>query len=432
MLSRMHAADLARVLDAVHPAERIRVFRLILSVDARAEALVEARDEVQRELLEKLDNEEVIEVLDHLFGDDAADLLDQIPEERQRQVLKAWKGADDAKVDELLAYAADTAGGIMSPDVFALTEKTTVAEAISTLQASHEDLEMAFYLYVVTDLGQLAGVCSLRQLVISNPDAQLRDICTVDVVSVDVHTDQEEVARLVARYNILAIPVVDESNMLVGMVTVDDVIDVIREEATEDMFRMAGATPEAFQDESLFTSAKSRMPWLLASFIGGIGSMLIISGFEEEIATIAALAAFIPITLGMGGNIGTQAATIVVRGLAIGRLEMRGFTKAIIREISLGAIGGFGYGLLLASVSTALYYGEAATQPWTVLQLSSAVSLSVAACMTIAASVGGAVPFLFTRLDIDPAVATGPIVTTSVDIFGILTYFLIAQAILGI
>lgn len=428
----MHAADLARVLNSVHPAERIRVFRLILSQDSRAESLAESREDVQREILAQLDNDEIIETLDNLFGDDAADLLEQLPEDRQQAVLTAWQGADEAGVDELLGYAADTAGGIMSPGVFALTEDTTVGEAISTLQASHEELEMAFYLYVVSDLGQLSGVCSLRQLVISAPDARLRDICAVDVVTVKVHTDQEEVARLVARYNLLAIPVVDESNMLVGIVTVDDIIDVIREEATEDMFKMAGASSEAFSDGGLWRSIRARMPWLFASFIGGIGSLLIISGFEEQIATVAALAAFIPVTLGMGGNTGTQAATIVVRGLAIGRIEMRSFFSVIARELALGAIGGFGYGLLLATISTLLYYGDAAEQPWTVLQLSSAVSLSVVTVMTIAASIGASVPFFFTRIGVDPAVATGPIVTTTTDILGILVYFFIAGLVLGI
>lgn len=432
MLARMHAADLARVLEAVHPAERARVFRLIRSLDSRAEALVESREELQRTLLAELDDDELIELLENLYGDDAADILEQLPEERQKAVLTAWHGSDEAGIDELLTYAADTAGGIMSPGVFALTEDTTVSEAIATLQAVHEDIEMVYYLYVVTSLGQLVGICSLRQLVVSNPDALLRDICNVDVISVNVHTDQEEVGRLVARYNILAIPVVDDSNLLVGVVTVDDVIDVIREEATEDMFKMAGASSRAAEDVGLWQRFLARMPWLFASFIGGIGSLLIIGGFEDQIATVAALAAFIPITLGMGGNTGTQAATIVVRGFAVGRLDMRSYVGVISREIGLGAIGGFGYGFLLAIISALLYHQDAAIQPWSILQLSAAVSLSVVSVMTIATTIGASYPFFFTWLGVDPAVATGPFVTTTTDIVGILIYFSIARLILGI
>ena len=432
ILDRTHAADIAWVMGQLRDADdRFRVYQLITDDDTRAETIAEATPEVQREILGRLEDEEILDVLGNLFADDAADIIEVLDDERASRVLSAWKGEDSVNVDQLLNYEADTAGGIMSPDFFALPEDTTVAEAIATLQASHEELEMVFYLYVVSDLGQLIGVCSLRQLVVSRPDQLLRDICETDVVTVTTHTDQEEVARLVARYNLLALPVVDDNKALVGIVTVDDVIDVLREEATEDIFKMAGAGAEAFADTvTVGRSVRARMPWLFASFVAGTFSMFVIGSFQDAIEQIAALAAFIPITLGMGGNAGTQSATIMVRGLALGRVPSGQIATVIGREIAVGAVGGAGYGALLAILAWALFGRTAAVEPWTILQLAGTVSLSVVCCMTVAAAIGACVPLLFQRVGVDPAVATNPIVTTTTDAIGVCIFFVIATMLL--
>jgi magnesium transporter len=316
----------------------------------------------------------------------------------------------------------------MSPHVFALPGQTTCREAIETLQSSHEEIEMAFYLYVVNEHGQLVGVCSLRQLVISDANRSLESIMTTDVVSVRTDTDQGEVASTVAKYNFLAIPVVDESNKLVGLVTVDDVIDVIQEKHTEDILMMAGAGGvDLYEAITPVNSARTRMPWLAATFIAGLGSMLVISSFESTLARVAALAAFIPITLGMGGNVGTQAATIVTRGLALGRVQVTDFARVVGREVAVGAIVGLVYGALLAVAATLLFHEGNSSEGWQVWQLAATVSLSVATSMTIAASLGGAVPLVFARLGIDPAVATNPVVTTSTDLIGVTVYFMIGR-----
>ncbi len=431
LLSRTRPADIAHMLRNLSERESIRLLRAIPDTELRALVLVEAVPEVQRDVLSAFSDDEVVEILDEAAADDAADILDLLSEERRDTIIAAISGPEGDELDALLNFDPESAGGIMSPDVFALPDSTTVAEAIATLQTSHEELEMVFYLYVVGDLGQLTGVCSLRQLVVSSPDELLADICEVDVVRVTTSTDQEEVARLVARYNFLAIPVVDDGNRLVGIVTVDDIIDVIREEATEDMFRMAGAgSTDLAEQSSVWNNVRTRMPWLLASFGGGIGSLLIISRFEEAVIKVAALAAFIPITIGMGGNVGTQSATIMVRGLALKRFDGTRFFSIVGREIAIGVIGGFGYGLLVALVAVLLYRNAAVGEPWNVLQLAATIALAVAACMTLAATVGAAVPFLFDRFGIDPAVATGPIVTTTVDIAGVAVFFTIAIALL--
>ena len=433
IFARTHPADIAMVLAEVNSHDARRLFELITHADKRAETLAEANSDVQRALLRSLEDEEITTLLDNLYADDAAAVLKEIPEERADRILEGWKGADSASIDTLLAYEEGTAGAIMSPDFFALTSQTRVDEAIATLQACHEDLEMVFYLYVVNELGQIYGVCSLRQLVVSLPSQLLGDICETDVMVASAHDHQESVARTVARYNILAIPIVNDNNVLLGIVTVDDVIDVIREEATEDILKFAGTDIDALdEDVSIWSSARARMPWLLASFAAGLLSMVVIGRFQAAIESIAALAAFIPITLGMGGNVGTQAATIMVRGLTLGRVPTSQIASVISREIAVGAIGGLLYGAGLAALSWALFHGAAEGQSWHMAQLALTVSLAVFCCMSIAAAIGASVPIFFEKVGVDPAIATNPIVTTTTDAIGVLVYFLIATALLPI
>jgi magnesium transporter len=432
ILQRAHAADIALLLRHISGKDRLRVFKLVPDPDVRAEVLAESDPEIQDELLTEVADTELVDLLHRLAGDDAADIIDRLEDDRAEKVLAHWKKEEGGDVDQLLAYGPDTAGGIMNPDVFALPEQTTVREAIETLQANHEEIEMAFYLFVVNEHGHLVGVCSLRELVINDPRKTLAEIMTVDVMSVDVQTDQEEVARQVARYNLLALPVVDEQNRLVGLITVDDIIDVIREEATEDILKMAGAGVTDVGDYgSSAHNARMRMPWLFASFLGGIGSMLIITSFQAALAQVAILAAFIPITLGMGGNVGTQASTIVTRGIATGRFSAERLGMVVGREIGTGALLGLIYGIGIGLVATVTYHPHAGDS-FSIINLALTVSLSLLASMTIAATVGGAVPLLFHRAGIDPAIATGPFVTTSVDLLGTTCYFVIGRFLLGL
>ena len=244
-----------------------------------------------------------------------------------------------------------------------------------------------------------------------------------DVFSVQTDMDQEEGARIVARYDILAVPVVDGTNRLVGIVTVDDVIDIIRKEATEDILKMAGAGEEFVETKSILKSTRIRLPWLFASCAGGIIAFFIIGKFEDSLLKFAYLAAFIPVIMGMGGNIGTQSSTIVVRGLATGRLNVRDIWTVVLKELTIGALLGTVYGLLIGSVAQFRY---------SMLALALAVALAVISSMSIAALVGSLVPMGFARVNIDPAVATGPFVTTAIDIISLSFYFVIATTLLGI
>jgi len=423
IVNKTHAADLAVVFQFLTLREQQALFDLLDGVDQKAMLFSELEQEIFQKLTEDMPAEKIAEILEQTPTDDAADLLGKLPDERAKVLLDLMAKEDSEEVEELLGYDAETAGGIMVPEFIALKEETTAREAIEALQKEYVDVEMPFYLYVVDDHGNLVGVISLRQLVVVRPETMLKSIMTTDVVSVQTDMDQEEVARIVARYNILAVPVVNENNRLVGIVTVDDVIDIIREEATEDILKMAGAGEDLVESQSLLRSTRIRLPWLMASWIGGVIAFFIIGHFENSLNKLIYLAAFIPIIMGMGGNIGTQSSTIVVRGLATGVLNIKQIWNVVLKELVTGAILGFIYGLLLGMVVHIRY------DMWL---LGVTVGLAVIISMTIAALVGSLVPMVFARINIDPAVATGPFVTTSIDILSVFFYFQIATLLLHI
>jgi magnesium transporter len=298
----------------------------------------------------------------------------------------------------------------------------TAKDVIDSLQSQeYLDVEMAFYVYVVDKNDRLVGVSSLRQLVVVPSSTPLYQFMGKEVISVTTDMDQEEVAKIVARYNILAVPVVDEDERMVGIVTVDDVIDVFREEATEDILKMAGVGEEFVETKSIVRSTRIRLPWLFASCVGGLIASVIIGRFQLSLSKATYLAVFIPVIMGMGGNIGIQSSTIVVRGLATGRLHIKDIWSSMSKEIAIGFILGSFYGLLVGIVAQLRYEREF---------LALAVGLSVACSMTLAALSGSMMPMLFARINIDPAVATGPFVTTAIDILSVSFYFLIATKLL--
>jgi magnesium transporter len=423
IVNKTHAADLSVVFRSLSLAQQRRLFSLISDVEQKGMLFSELDEDTFQDLIDDMKVEEIVRILESMPADDVADIIGRLPEEKSQTILEKMKKAESEEVEDLLRYEDDTAGGIMVPDFIALREDVTAREAIESLQTEHSDVEMAFYLYVVDEYGKLVGVSSLRQLVVVAPETLLKEFMTTDVFSVQTDMDQEEVARLVARYDILAVPVVDGSNRLVGIVTVDDVIDILRKEATEDILKMAGAGEEFVETKSIFKSTRIRLPWLFASCLGGIFAFFIIGRFETSLSKIAALAAFIPVIMGMGGNIGTQSSTIVVRGLATGRINVREIWPVVLKELSIGIILGLVYGLLIGSVAQFRYSLEA---------LAISVTLAVLCSMSLAALVGSLVPMVFAKINIDPAVAAGPLVTTSIDIISVFFYFLIATTLLGI
>ncbi|MBT7372355.1 MAG: magnesium transporter, partial [Candidatus Marinimicrobia bacterium] len=319
----------------------------------------------------------------------------------------------------------DSAGAMMTTNVFTLYQNTICRDALKSLQDQSE-AEMVFYLYITDEDDRLVGVASLRALATTPADTLLKDIMVKRVHTVRPETDQEEVAQIVAQYNYLAVPVLDADDQLLGIVTVDDVVDVIREEATEDFLQMAGAGKDReILLKSSWENARARLPWLFASWIGGIFAASIIGTFEHLLESIIALAAFIPVIIGMGGNIGTQSSTIIVRGIATGRIESGSELKVMWKEVRVGIILGALYGLLLGAFAKLRFIDA---DP----MLGVVVGLSIGCSMLLAVAVGTFVPMFLRKVDIDPAIASGPFVTTSIDILGVLFYFVIAEYFLSI
>jgi len=423
IVDKTHAADMSVVFRSLSLLNQRKLFDMIKDAQQKGALFSELDEDIFSNLIEDMDLDEIVEILDHMPTDDVADIIGGLPEEKSDAILEKMKKEGSEEVEDLLRYGDDTAGGIMVPDFIALKEDTTAKQAIESLQKEHLDVEMPFYLYVVDEYGRLVGVSSLRQLVVVHPETPLKQFMTTDVFSVETGMDQEEVAKIVARYDILAVPVVDGTNTLVGIVTVDDIIDIIRDEATKDILKMAGAGEEFIETQSVFKSTKTRLPWLFASCIGGIVAFFIICRFEDGLNEIAYLAAFIPVIMNMGGNIGTQSSSIVVRGLATGQLNVRDIWAVVFKELSVGLILGVIYGFLIGMVAQFRYDTGA---------LALSVGLSVICSMSVAALLGSMVPMAFARINIDPAVASSPFVTTSVDIISVFFYFQIATTLLGI
>jgi magnesium transporter len=423
IVNKTHAADLSMVFRSLSLSHQRKLFGIIEDTEQKGILFTELDEDTFLDLIEGVELDHFVEILEQMPTDDVADLIGRLPEKMSDTILEKMKVEGSEEVEDLLRYKDDTAGGIMLPDFIALAEDTTAKEAIESLQKEHLDVEMPFYLYVVDRYDKLVGVISLRQLVVVPHETTLRDFMTTDVFSVQTDTDPEEVAKIVARYDILAVPVVDGANKLVGIVTVDDVIDIFRREATEDMLKMAGAGEEFVETKSVLKSTRIRLPWLFASCLGGIIAFLIIGHFEGSLSKLAYLAAFIPVIMGMGGNIGTQSSTIVVRGLATGRLQLRDIWSVVSKELAIGLILGLVYGIIIGTAAQ-FRYSRAA--------LAVSVGIALICSMSIAALVGSLVPMAFARVNIDPAVASGPFVTTAIDIISVFFYFQIATTLLGL
>ncbi len=423
IVNKTHAADLSVVFRSLPLAHQRKLFSMIEDTEQKGVLFSELEDNLFLSFIEGMNIDDIVVVLEKMPTDDVADLIGKLPPTKSDAILERMKTEGSEEIEGLLSYDDDTAGGIMVPDFISIEEDKTAKEVIESLQKEHLDVEMPFYLYVVDEYERLVGVSSLRQLVVVHSDAPIKEFMTTDVFSVQTNMDQEEVAKIVAKYDILAVPVVDETNKLVGIVTVDDVIDIFRAEATEDILRMAGVGEEYIETRSVLNSTRIRLPWLFASCIGGIVAFYIISMFESSLVKFAYLAAFIPVIMGMGGNIGTQSSTIVVRGLATGRVNIREFWPVVLKELSVGLLLGVVYGLLI---------GVAAHLQYSKQMLAISVGLAVLSSMAIAALVGSLVPMIFARMNIDPAVATGPFVTTSIDIISVYFYFQISAILLGI
>src|SRR6266852_6200677 len=425
MVSKMHPADVAKMLHHLNTAQEKRtVFELIKPDSAKAKVLSEMDEADIGDVLQDAPSADIAMLIKDLPDDDQAYVLTTLPEERSQEVLKLMKPEDSAEVKDLLQYEPKSAGAIMTTEYFSLTEDTTAEEAIRKLQGA-KDTGNVFYVYV-TDRGEkLVGVLSLRQLLQVPPHTRLGTMIKREVISVATDTDQEEVAKLVGRYNLLAIPVVDKENILVGIITVDDVVDIIHDAATEDMLKMSGTKSE--EEETLLhspviSSVRLRVPWLLTNLIGSMVSGMILWFFRHTIEEVVALVTFIPVIAAMGGNVGLQSSTLVIRGLATGEIELSDVRKVFLRQVTIG----FLISLLCGAVALA-----AAAIMHINLTLGLVVGVAMVFALCVSTAMATIMPVILKRYDVDPAIAAGPFVTTANDITGIAIYLTLATAVLA-
>ena len=384
-------------------------------------------------IAEELEPAQIGQVLERMAVDDAVSLIESLPEAVKAAVLELVEVGPLVDVQDHLSYEDETAGRIMDSEFFALPDETTVGEAIARLQSA-KHTENVFYLYVLSRDEQLVGVTSLRQLLLSPPERALGEIMSRSIIRVDTDTDQEEVAKLASRYDLLAIPVTDEFNHLVGIVTVDDIIDVVTDEATEDFFKMAGTSDDelVYQDRS-FKVAGFRLPWLILNFVGLFAVGALIERFQVSLKEALFLLTFVPVVMGLGGSIGSQTSMIAVRGLAMGQIGLgQGRARRFLwQQFKVGVVIGLACAIL-ASITAVLQVAFRSSSPVSVSLgiYAAVVGVSLFTAILVASVIGAAVPMLFKRLDIDPAVASGPLVTTTNDLTGIVIYFGLASLLI--
>lgn len=417
LLRTFHAADIVSILANLGAPERLAAWKALRASDARlaADVLTEMTEGTAASVLGALEPVEVARVLRSLPVDDAAHLASLLPEE----LLDALRDEDDSdrtispELAGHLSYGEETAGRIMATNVYALLENLTVGEATRALQERSDEFEMVFYLYVVDDRRHLVGVVSLRQLLLNASTTPLRRIMFEDVISVSTTADQEEVAQTIARYNLLAVPVVDDENKLVGLITVDDAIDVLREEATEDIYALAGVATEERVSGGPLRAIRLRLPWLYVNLATAVLAASVVNLFTGTIDQVVELAVLMPIVAGMGGNAATQTLTVVVRGLALGEMEATSGAKVLAKEMLVGFGNGIGNGLLI-SLLVWWKYGK----PF----LGLIIGLAMISNMLVAGIAGTLVPLALRALRLDPATSSSVFVTTATDMIGFGTF----------
>ncbi len=426
-LEELHPRDIAEIIFHLEEDRQFKLFE-VLPWEIGAKVLDELDSDLFSSILSKIGMEHKKKILDLMSQDDMVDILSQLSEEDRQEIINLLDVEVAEDIKELLVYGEDTAGGIMTTDFVALRKDITAYAAIEYLRENAPDAETIYYVYVMDKQGKLAGVISLRELIIAKPNILVEDIMSEKVISVNINDDQEEVAKLVSKYDFLAIPVTDIHGKLRGIITVDDIIDVIQEEATEDIYKFAGTseTESEYLEEDhffpkVFSSVKARLPWLIITLFGGVLSARILGRYQDTLSQYTAVAYFMPLLTGMGGNVGTQSSTLTVRGLATGYIDSKKSVRTIFQEMSVGACVGIVCSLIVCTVAF-LWMKD--------IKLGMVVGIAMATNMITAATIGTVVPMIFKKLGVDPAVASAPFISTTLDITGITIYFTLTTVLL--
>lgn len=422
LLNEYHFADIAEVLDELNLGDAVYVIKLLDS-ETTSDILMELDEDNREKVLKNLSAKEIAEEVEELDTDDAADIIAQLPEERQEEVISNIEDAEHkAEIEELLAYDEDTAGGLMAKELVKVYETWTVAGCMRRIRGQAQDVTRVHSIYVVDKNDKLVGRLSLKDLIVAKSDQKIADLAKDNVDFVHVNDAAEDVVKVMAKYDLEAIPVVDDEQTLLGRITIDDIVDVIKEEADKDYQLAAGITQDVDSEDSILQLTRARLPWLFLGLVGGVGAFLIMEGFQDTFSTYAVLFFFTPLIAAMAGNVGVQSSAIIVQGLA--NDDVKGSINGrLIKEMLLAALNGVILALFLFLFVWATK-GE--------INTALAISVSLVAVIIVAGLIGTFVPLFLDKRGIDPAIATGPFITTSNDIFGILIYFWIAKLILNI
>ena len=422
LFAEVHFADIAEVLDEVNFEEAIYIIKLLDS-EKTSEVLTELDEDTRENILENLSAKEIAEEVGEMDSDDAADIIGELSPERQKRVINALEDAElAADIKELLSYGDNTAGALMAKELVKVYETWTVAGCMRRIRGQAQEVTRVHSIYVVDKEDKLVGRLSLKDLIMAKSDQKIADISKAKVDAVNVNEEEEAVAKIMLKYDLEAIPVVDDNTVLLGRITIDDIVDVLKEEADKDYQMAAGLTQDVDSDDSIFELTKARLPWLFLGLIGGVGAFIIMEGFQDVFTTYASLFFFTPLIAAMAGNVGVQSSAIIVQGLA--NDDVKGsIGSRLLKEMFLAALNGVILALFLF-LFVWVSKGE--------INLALAISVSLVVVIIIAGLIGTFVPLFLNKRGIDPAIATGPFITTSNDIFGILIYFMIAKMILGI
>jgi len=422
ILLSTHPADIADILDHFKEDERDFLFSLLPPEEA-SEVIVELDDFHREDLLEDMHEDRLSELVDEMDSDDAADLVSELPSEIADKVLQSIDKQDSEEVKELMRHDEESAGGIMALEFIVVNQNSTIDDAILEIRKKAEEVEDVYYVYVIDDNGVLVGILSLKDLILSGNKTRVSEVMDRDVISVHEGTDQEEVAKMAKKYDLVAVPVIDEFNRLVGRITIDDIVDVIEDEASEDIHRLAGIIDEEeIHEKSSFKISRARLPWLLVAFGGELGSVFILDHFASTLKEIIIATFFIPIIMAMGGNVGIQSSTIMVRGLATGEIGLLHARGQLLKEMRVSLINGVLCGLLILII-VGFWFKE--------IEFGAILAISLFFIIVNATFVGATMPLVLKKLNIDPAIATGPFITTANDVLGILIYLSLASLYLS-
>lgn len=413
---QLHPWDQAEIFSTLDKEARNRVYTY-LSPKEFANIFGTLHINNQKLFFLELNEHYASSMLNNMFTDDVANFLTEINSERAEEILQSMDKRKSAKIKTILAYAQETAGSVMTKELISISSTQTVADVLNMLRDQALDAEIIYYLYVVDSGGILVGVVSLKDLIITAPDTVIADVMNTRPVSVPVNMDQEEVGKLIKKYDFLAVPVTSDDQQLLGIVTVDDIMDILEEEMTEDIGEISATKGATDVNLSAFTAAKKRSPWIIALMFFGMITGGVIGRFEETLESVVLLAAFIPMIMDSGGNVGTQSLAVSVRGLALGTIEKNSFWRMIRRELATGAMIGF-VCMILITLLVVIFYGNP--------MLGVIVGISIMLTLSVSAVIGAVIPLIINKLKFDPAIASGPFITTLNDIIGLLIYFSIA------